>query len=134
MFKPFQSRTLAVSGAALPTHGIEGLPVLTPVRLTGTETLGKLFEYTLLLKTPDDQAFSPSVAANVELDKLIGTEVTVSIELEGKGRFIPGLPGDTGRGNVGAGTREITGLVTSARLLREEGRAIVYEMVLRPWL
>ncbi|MEA3116769.1 MAG: type secretion system secreted protein VgrG, partial [Paraburkholderia sp.] len=42
--------------------------------------------------------------------------------------------GDTGRGNVGAGTREITGLVTSARLLREEGRAIVYEMVLRPWL
>lgn len=134
MFNPIQSHTLAVSGAALPTYGLDGLPVLTPVRLTGTETLGTLFKYTLLLKTPDDLAFSPSVAANVELDRLIGTEVTVSVELEGKGQFIPGLPGDTGRGNVGAGIREITGLVTSARLVREEGRSIVYELVLRPWL
>ncbi|HEV3105693.1 MAG TPA: phage late control D family protein, partial [Trinickia sp.] len=133
MFKPLQSRTLAISGAALPTHGIDGLPVLTPVRLTGTETLGELFEYTLVLKTSDALAFSPSVTANINLNKLVGTEVTVSIELEGKGTFIPGMPGNTGLGNVGAGIREITGIVASARLVREEGRSIVYELTLRPW-
>jgi len=132
MINPLQSRTLAVSGAALPTFN--GAPVFTPVRLAGHDKLGELFEYTLVLKTPDTLAFSPSIAANVDLEKLIGTEVTVSIELEGKGRFIPGMKGDAGMGNVGAGIREVTGLVTSARLVREEGRSIVYELTLRPWL
>ena len=134
MFNPIQSRTLAISGAALPTYGLDGLPVFTPVRLTGTEALGELFQYTLELKTPDDLTFSPSMAANVDLNKIIGTEVTVLIELEGIGTFVPGMPGNSGMGNIGAGTREITGLVTSARLVREDGRSIVYELVLRPWL
>lgn len=132
MFNSSQSRTLAVSGAALPTYG--GAPILTPVRLCGSDKLGTLFEYTLELKTPDALAFSPSVAANLELDKLIGTEVTCSIELEGKGRFAAGQVGGEGMGNVGAGTREITGLCTDARIVREEGRSIVYALTLRPWL
>ncbi|CAE6823035.1 type VI secretion system Vgr family protein [Paraburkholderia nemoris] len=131
---PIQSRTLAVSGSALPTRGFDGLPVLCPVRLCGTETLGELFEYTLVLKTADALAFAPSVAANIELDKLIGTEVTVAIELEGNGRFFQGISGQTDSMNAGAQTREITGVVTSARIVREEGRSIVYELVLRPWL
>lgn len=134
MFNPIQSRTLAVCGAALPTYGLDRQPILTPIRLQGTETLGELFTYTLELKTPDAYAFSPSEAANVDLDKLIGTEITVSIELEGHGRFIPGMRGDAGMENVGAETREITGIVASASLLREDGRSIVYELVLRPWL
>ncbi|HEV3106776.1 MAG TPA: hypothetical protein VGZ01_13910 [Trinickia sp.] len=49
MLNPLQSRTLAVAGAALPVFN--GAPVLVPVRLSGTETLGELFEYTLELKT-----------------------------------------------------------------------------------
>ncbi|MBN3815715.1 type VI secretion system tip protein VgrG [Paraburkholderia sp. Se-20369] len=126
------SRTLTVSGDALPSYG--GAPVLTPVRLTGTERIGALYEYTLELKTPDARSFSPSIAANIELDKLIGTEITVSIQFEGNGRFVAGLPGDSGISNVGAGTREITGLVTAARILREEGRSIVYSVTLHPWL
>ncbi|WP_207002497.1 type VI secretion system Vgr family protein [Trinickia mobilis] len=126
------ARTLSVSGAALPMDA--GQSLFTPVRLTGTEALGELFEYTLELKTPDALAFSPSVAANLELDKLIGTEVTVSIEIEGNGHFIAGLTGDAGAANVGAGTREITGLVAAARLLRTEGRSVVYALTLRPWL
>ncbi|MEA3117963.1 MAG: type secretion system secreted protein VgrG, partial [Paraburkholderia sp.] len=132
MLNPLRSRTLAVAGAALPTFN--GGPVLTPARLSGQEALGELFEYTLELKTVDTLAFSPSIAANVELDKLIGTEVTVSIELEGKGHFIPGLPGQAGQANVGAGTREITGVVSTARIVREDGRSTVYELTLRPWL
>ncbi|MDR8769292.1 Actin cross-linking toxin VgrG1 [Burkholderia multivorans] len=126
------SRTLSVSGAALPTYG--GQSLLTPVRLTGGETIGELFEYVLELKTPDALAFSPSVAANVDLDALIGTEVTVSIQLEGRGHFIPGLAGSAGMGNIGAGMREITGIVSQATIVREDGRSIVYALTLRPWL
>lgn len=125
-------RTLSVTGAALPTYG--GQPILTPVKLSGTETIGELFEYTLELKTPDELAFSPSIAANVELDKLVGTEVTVFIELEGNGYFIAGQAGDTGMSNVGAGTREITGVISHASIVREDGRSIVYALTLRPWL
>ncbi|NTX26623.1 type VI secretion system tip protein VgrG [Burkholderia pyrrocinia] len=131
MFNPLQARTLAVSGAALPAYGVDGTPILQPVRLSGTEAIGELFEYTLELKTPDALAFAPSVAANVDLDRIVGTEVTVSIELEGIGRPVPGLPGAA---NIGAGTREITGLVTAARIVREDGRSIVYALTLRPWL
>src|SRR5579863_250566 len=129
------ARTLSVSGAALPAHA--GQPLLTPVRLSGEEALGELFDYTLELKTPDSLAFSPSVAANLELDKLIGTEVTVSIQVEGKGRWTPGLAGEVGEmggANIGAGTREITGLVAEASLVREEGRSVVYALTLRSWL
>lgn len=125
-------RTLSVSGAALPMYGDR--PILTPVKLTGGETIGELFEYKLELKTPDALGFSQSIAANVKLDKLIGTEVTVSIQLEGKGRFIPGLAGDAGMANLGAGAREITGIVSHATIVREDGRSIVYALTLRPWL
>ncbi|WP_296229249.1 type VI secretion system Vgr family protein [Ralstonia sp. UBA689] len=125
-------RTLSVAGAAMPAYG--GQPVLTPVRLSGKEALGELFEYRLELKTPDALAFSPSLAANIELDKVVGTEVTVTIEIEGRGHFMAGLAGDAGKVNIGAGKREITGIVSEARLLREDGRTIVYELTLRPWL
>ncbi|RQS26678.1 type VI secretion system tip protein VgrG [Burkholderia sp. Bp8992] len=125
------SRTLTISGAALPMYGDR--PILTPVKLTGGETLGELFEYTVELKTPDELGFSQSIAANIDLDKLIGTELTVSIQLEGVGHFIRGLAGKAGMANIGAGTREITGIVTNASILREDGRSIVYAVTLRPW-
>jgi len=41
MFNPLQSRTLAVSGAALPVWGSR--PILTPFRMIGTEKLGTLY-------------------------------------------------------------------------------------------
>lgn len=131
-----QARTLSISGAALPTYGIDALPVFAPVRLQGTETIGRLdaCRYVVTLRTDDAFAFSPSVTANLDLDKIVGTEVTVSIQLEGKGRFIPGLAGNAGSGNVGAGTREITALVTEARVAGEDRHSILYELELRPWL
>ena len=133
MFKLTQPRTLALAGAALPTHGIDNQPVLVPVQLAGTEAIGILFEYALTCRTSEALEFSPSVTANIDLDKLVGTEVTVSIQIEGKGTFVPGLPGNSGAGNIGAGTREITGVVSAARLVREEARAFIYEFTLRPW-
>ncbi|CAE6871824.1 hypothetical protein [Paraburkholderia domus] len=49
MFNRIQSRTLAISGAALPTWA--GGPVLTPTRFLGTEKLGKLYEYMVEVMT-----------------------------------------------------------------------------------
>ncbi|MBN3779990.1 type VI secretion system tip protein VgrG [Burkholderia sp. Ac-20345] len=131
-----QARTLSISGAALPTYSTGGLPVFAPVRLQGSEAVGRLesCRYLVTLRTDDAFAFSPSVTANLDLDKLVGTEVTVSIQLEGKGQFIPGLAGNAGLGNIGAGTREITGLVTAARVAGEDRHSILYELELRPWL
>jgi|GEM_PF-251553 len=127
-----QARPLAVRGAALPTFRDQS--IFTPARMSGTETLGELFEYTLELKTADSLAFSPSLAANIDLDALIGTEITCLIELEGNGQFIPGMVGNSGAANVGEGTREISGLVSSSQILREEGRSVVYGLTVVPWL
>lgn len=124
-------RTLSITGAALPSFN--GAPILVPTKLSGSEAVGELFEYILELKTADTLAFSPSIGANVDLAKLAGSEVTVLIQIEGKGHFIPGRAGDTGQANIGAGTREITGIVSTARIVREETRAFVYELTLRPW-
>ncbi|WP_325088868.1 type VI secretion system Vgr family protein [Burkholderia contaminans] len=131
-----QARTLSIAGASLPTYGVDALPVFVPVRLQGTETIGRLDEcrYLVTLRTDDAYAISPSRTADLDLDKIVGTEVTVSIQLEGKGRFIPGLAGADGLGNIGAGTREITGLVETARLAGQDRKAILYELELRPWL
>ncbi|RQZ67571.1 type VI secretion system Vgr family protein [Burkholderia sp. Bp9004] len=131
-----QARTLSISGAALPTYSTGGLPVFAPVRLQGSEAVGRLEDcrYLVTLRTDDAFAFSPSVTANLDLDKIVGTEVTVSIQLEGIGQFIPGLAGNAGLGNIGAGTREITGLVTAARVAGEDRHSILYELELRPWL
>nr|WP_268991231.1 type VI secretion system Vgr family protein [Burkholderia cepacia] len=70
----------------------------------------------------------------MQLDKMIGTEITVLIQIDGKGHFIRGLVGDAGLANIGAGAREITGIVSRAEILREDGRSIVYAITLRPWL
>ncbi|RQQ77511.1 type VI secretion system Vgr family protein, partial [Burkholderia stagnalis] len=117
-------------------YGVDKLPAFVPVRLQGTETIGRIDEcrYLVTLRTDDAYAFSPSVTANLDLDKIIGTEATVSIQLEGKGQFIPGLAGNVGLGNLGAGVREITGLIEKARLAGQDRHSILYELELRPWL
>ncbi|MFL9962916.1 hypothetical protein PQR02_17870 [Paraburkholderia sediminicola] len=115
MFNPSQIGTLAVSGDALPMCGDE--PVLVALRLRGTEALGKLYEYRLDAAT----LVSPTLGLwhareRVVPDKLIGKMVTLSIEFEGNGFFVPGMSGGSGAGNVGAGTRTITGIITDVRL------------------
>ena len=45
------SRTLQIQSEAIPV--VLGRPALEPVRLSGREGLNSLFEYELLLKTPD---------------------------------------------------------------------------------
>lgn len=133
MFNPQQSRTLAVSGEALPSWG--GRPVLVPSRVTGTEKFGRLYRYTLELITADDPTLPVYEAqVRVQPDKLVGTEIAVSFEFDGKGEFIAGLPGGSGLGNVGAGTRTIIGLITAVHGTGANDRHAFYQFTVRPWL
>lgn len=101
-----------------------GSPALEFKSLDGREALGELFEYTVRLQTPDSPALTEYVTANVPVKQLIGKEFGICIELDGKGFAV----------RMGAGTREINGLVTSARFVQHENRRGIYEITLRPWL
>lgn len=108
------ARNITVSFNGIPK--IQGIPALNCVRISGGEALGELFTYVLELKTPDTDNFAAGPAANLDLRGVLGQECSVSIDLDG------------------VGTREINALITRARIKKAEGRHIVYELTLRPWL
>ncbi|MEJ8810696.1 type VI secretion system tip protein TssI/VgrG [Variovorax ureilyticus] len=124
-------RTLSVESPAIPQH--LGAPALEPVRLSGREGLNSLFEYELLLKTPDALNLGASQAADFNLDDFIGREISCSIQLDGSGQFLPGAVGPS-VDHIGAGVRQINALISDAACLGEEGRHILYTLTLRPWL
>jgi len=133
MYTPQQVRTLALTGKVLPVWN--GEPVVFPVRLQGIEKLGKLYEYSVKLKTRDTPTLRATAArAMIRPDELVGREVSVSIRFDGKGTFVAGLPGESGLPNKGAGLREITGLITDMALAGEDPRHACYRMTIRPWL
>jgi type VI secretion system secreted protein VgrG len=99
--------------------------------LSGHESINALFTYQLILQTPDQFIHQ---GHNFDLDSFVGRELTCRIELDGHGTFVPGMPGTAGAGRQGAGTREISGLITAARYVNEDPRHGVYEITLRPWL
>ena len=105
------TRTVTVSGAAVPKG------MLTFASMSGQETLSELFSYTIQLKTPDKLNigyFAPS--SNLPLKPMVGKDLSVEIELDGGGK------------------RYISGLVTAARVMGHQGRGVVYELRLEPWL
>ncbi len=116
------SRAIEVHTAAMPM--LLGGPAFEFKSLQGSEGLGQLFGYTVELQTPDAPQLTASVTANLPIKNLVGKEISIVIELEGKG-FMAGL---------GAGTREINGLVTSGRFIRNENRRGIYEVTVEPWL
>ena len=123
--------TLDIQSTAIPL--VAGRPALEPVRLWGREGLNSLFEYELLLKTPDALNLGASGAKDFDLDGFIGREIACSIQLDGAGQFIAGIVGAS-IDHVGAGVRQINALITDACLLGEEGRHVQYKLTLRPWL
>ncbi|WP_329956038.1 type VI secretion system Vgr family protein [Collimonas silvisoli] len=124
-------RTLSVKSVAIPE--IMGQPALVPVSIKGSESLNSLYAYTVILKTPDALVNFAS-AVDDDLDSFLGKELTVAIQLEGSGSFVAGMPGGSGLANIGAGVREISGLVSTATILRQVGRYVFYEITLEPWL
>jgi type VI secretion system secreted protein VgrG len=124
-------RTLEISSTAIPSS--MGRPALEPVRLSGHEGVNSLFEYELLLKTPDALNLGASGAADFDLDSFIGREIACSIQLDGAGQFLPGVAGAS-VDRIGAGMRQINALITDAAMWGEEGRHVQYKLTLRPWL
>ncbi|MGJ7609944.1 MULTISPECIES: type VI secretion system Vgr family protein [unclassified Variovorax] len=125
------TRTLTVESTAIPV--IAGRPALEPVSLAGRESVNSLFAYELVLKTPDTLNLGASSAMDFDLDGFIGQQIACSIQLDGFGQFLPGAVGAS-VDHVGAGVRQICGLITDASLWGEEGRHVQYKLTLRPWL
>ncbi|EFJ8870460.1 type VI secretion system Vgr family protein [Escherichia coli] len=105
------THNVTLSGSAVP----DGM--LLFASLGGTETVGELFTYSIKLKTPDILNLGyVSPAANLQLKPMVGKDLCVNIELDGGGK------------------RYISGLVTAARVAGHQGRSVVYELRLEPWL
>ncbi|GER17041.1 contractile injection system protein, VgrG/Pvc8 family [Variovorax boronicumulans] len=130
-FSAAPARTLEIHSAAIPVF--LGRPALEPVRLSGREGVNSLFEYGLLLKTPDALNLGASEAADFDLDSFIGREISCNIQLDGAGQFIAGAVGAS-VDHIGAGTRQINAVVSDAQVWGEEGRHVQYKLTLRPWL
>lgn len=132
LFDKFSSRTLSVSSSVIPV--LMGEPALVAVSIIGTEGVDSLFDYQVILKTPDALNHLISQTADFKTQEWLGQEMSVQIQLEGSGSFVAGQMGVSGMGNVGAGVREINGIIDDARFLRVEGRYAFYEVRLKPWL
>ena len=132
------SRTLSLSTSAFSAE------VFAPVKLTGREYLNELFEYQLIIKTPDldnlafyDQFGSKPPAANVDLTSWLGQSITVNIELDGKEVSFSEVNNTIRqyfKKTVGKGTRHINGVITSAQYLYDQGRSSYYLLKLSPFL
>jgi hypothetical protein len=102
IFDGVLSRTLTIRSSSIPEF--LGNPALEPGRLSGREGLNSLFEYELLLKTPDALNLGASSAADFDLDSFIGREITCNIQLDGTGLFTSGGVGAS-VDHIGAGVR-----------------------------
>ena len=102
--------TVFVSSPAMPSLSLEFFSVL------GEESISSLYKYVVVLKTPGDPNIPRQVAANIDYKQLVGKEFTVHIELSDLSR------------------REISGLVTSARIIESNDQQSIYEVVIDPWL
>jgi type VI secretion system secreted protein VgrG len=126
-------RTVTASGPALPESSTDGV-VLQLASVSGEEHLSKLYEYTVGFLTPLESAMSADEAANLDLKAMIGKELTVTVQLDGMGSFVPGRIGLSGGVNVGEGAREISGIVTQARFAGRRGRQCHYLLTMKPWI
>lgn len=107
-------RNLTFWSAATGT--LKDSPQFEVQSVQGSEALGELFHYTVVLQTPDSPDLTALVAANLPYKQMVGHEAGLVIEVDG------------------GGTREINALVTSARFLHAQDRRSLYEVTLQPWL
>jgi len=133
MQKFSRPRTLSINGAAVPLSP-NGEPVLQLAAIEGEEELSKIYTYDLEVKTSLDAGLSDEEAANLNTLNMIGKELTVTIQLDGMGTFVPGVPGATGAANIGRGLREISGIVTAVSFAGQSNRQSRYRLKLQPWI
>ncbi len=131
-------RTLTLSTSAFDNE------VFRPVKLSGREYINELFRYELILKTPDleghqfyQQYGSQSPAANVDLTQWLGQSITINLELDGKEIEFSEVNNTIRqyfKKNVGKGYRHLSGIITTARFLYNQGRSSYYLIEFRPFL
>jgi type VI secretion system secreted protein VgrG len=131
MLQFLTDRTLTISGPAIPLS-TGGAPVLQLRALHGSETVSTIYTYVLDCVSASDLMMDD--AANLDLKSLIGKELTVTIQLDGMGSFVPGMTGLSGPSNIGKGIREISGIVTEARYVGQSTRQGQYRLLLQPWI
>src|SRR4051794_2294498 len=128
-----QPRTLEIASAGLPKWREESL--FTGSRPESTEKVGRLYHYTPEVATKDDIGLTVHEAEDmVKVDQLVGKQVTIKIAIEGSGTYETGKIGVSPSLNVGAGVREITGLIVSAECVGADTRRAFYRLRVRPWL
>ncbi|MCC8401075.1 type VI secretion system tip protein VgrG [Paraburkholderia sp. MMS20-SJTN17] len=133
MFNPAQDRTLGLSSDALPTWNNE--PLLAPLRLRGTESLGKLYRYTLDVATIESPTLGLWQAQELVVpDKLIGKVIDISIAFDGNGLFGQHQLERGDVAHIGPNRRTISGLITGMKQTGIENRRAHYSFVVRPWL
>jgi type VI secretion system secreted protein VgrG len=109
--------------------------LFTVSRLKGTEKLGRLYDYSVEIATKDDLGLTVHEARDmVNVDQLVGKQVTIKIAIEGSGTYETGKIGVSRSVNVGVGMREITGLIVSAQCVGADTRRAFYRLRVRPWL
>jgi type VI secretion system secreted protein VgrG len=120
-----RQQTLEISSPAIPLF--LGRPALEPVSLSGHEGVNSLFEYTLLVQTPEAANLHAMQAADWEAERFARQPMRCSIELDGAGAFLRGM-------DRGAGVRQVNAIVTRAESPRQVGRQLQFNLTLRPWL
>jgi type VI secretion system secreted protein VgrG len=126
------TRTVTMDGPALP-QSPTGDPVLQLRAVHGNESLSEIYTYALDCVTASDLLMTGE-AGSLDLKSIIGKELTITIQLDGMGSFVPGMTGVSGAANIGKGIREISGIVTEARFSGQSNRQCRYRLTLRPWI
>ncbi|KGR97571.1 type VI secretion system Vgr family protein [Burkholderia sp. ABCPW 111] len=127
------ARTVEISGPALPTLP-SGEPALRLSAIRGSEKLSEIYAYALDCLTPPDSTLADEQAANLDLKAMIGKALTVTVQLEGMGSFVAGMPGMSGTAHIGQGKREISGIVTRASFAGPLNRQCRYRLTMQPWI
>lgn len=114
-----QPRALEVVSNAIPM--VFGQPIFEVVRVRGVDKLGTLFDYQIDVQTIESNGLTVNTMDQVlDVDKLVGQSLTLRIAIEGSG-----TPGD-GEFNVGAGVREISGVISEVACRGSDDRRMYY--------
>ncbi len=132
------SRTIGLSTNAFSAE------TFLPVKLSGVECVNELYCYELIVKTPDAdpvQFYAQNGArlpyANVDVTGWLGQEIAIGIELDGKVVIksdVVKTIRQSWQEKVGQGVRHISGIISSARYLYDQGRSSYYLIELSPFL
>ena len=150
------SRTITLTGPKLPITSM-GTDLILFRELVGADGINEQFDYTVTCYARDEygrgiiehfitaaqvaSGESLAVGSQWDVESLIGSPVTLTIEQDGKIQVgdLPNSGIDIERhaggvlSAVGVGQRYINGIVTEAKYVGTSGRFAQYELRVRPW-